>query len=394
MGRPPLPVGTWGNITTSRTGTGWRARTHFRDFDGVTRRVERNGRTAGAARNALTAYLSERSAPAGDDITGTTRLSELAEVWFAENQDRWAVNTVRRYRDTLEDHVLAGVGNLLVREATVSRLDRFLKATSEQTGPATAKSCRAVLSGMMALAVRHDAIRSNPLRDVAGITVTPKDEARAMTVDEVQAVRRTVAAWIVGAPTPDGRPRRGRPPADDLLDIVDVLVATGLRIGELLAVRWCDVDLDAGTLDVNGTIVMSDAKPSRPMRQDKPKSDRSRRRLVLPAFAVDALLRRRVAITAANVHDVVFPSAAGTLRDPGNVRKQLNKVLAEVGMTWVTPKTFRKTVATVIAHEGSLRDAAGQLGHASDDVTRRHYVQRRHDAPDSRVVLDRFAPDA
>lgn len=376
-------MGTWGSITTERTPTGWRARTRYRDWDGTTRQVNRSGRTAGAARANLTAYLSDRSAPSGDYITADSRLSEVAEVWFTERADL-TVNTRRRYRQTLDLHVLPGVGNLRVREATVSRLDAFVKATARNTGAPTAKLCVSVLSGIMGLAVRHGAARTNPVRDIAGVTVTTP-EPRAMSLDEVRALRATVQAW-------QSRPAkaRGRRPTVDLLDLVDLLLATGARIGELLALRWSDVDLDAGTVTLAGTIVMSDSSPSRPTRQDHPKGKR-RLTLLLPRHALDVLVRRRIHHVP-NVYDLVFPSTNGTLRDPGNVRKQLHRALADTGLDWVTPHTFRKTVATVVEADADLATASRQLGHRSEQVTARHYVQPRNLGPDARTSLDQFAP--
>jgi integrase len=156
----------------------------------------------------------------------------------------------------------------------------------------------------------------------------------------------------------------------------------------VLALRWEDVELEAGAVTITGTIVSTDEKPSRLIRQAHPKSSTSRRRLALPPFAVDALMRRRLAVTVANVHDVVFPSAEGTLRDPGSVRKQFGKVLAPAGLGWVTPHVFRRTVATVIDAAEDLRTAADQLGHAGTDVTRRHYVEKTHQGPDARAILE------
>lgn len=102
----------------------------------------------------------------------------------------------------------------------------------------------------------------------------------------------------------------GPPPTQDLLDIVDLLLATGARIGELLAVRWADVDLEKGVVLISGTIVLGEDK--RLMRQAHPEGSDEWRSLKMPEFAVDALMRRRVAVVDANVHDAVFPSAAGT----------------------------------------------------------------------------------
>lgn len=386
VGRPPLPIGTWGNISVKKSGKGFRARTLFRDFDGVTRPVERTGKTAGAARNALTAHLAERATPSGADLTGDSRLSEVVPVWLAEQETRLskgnlALNTVRRYREVLQLHIEPALGNLRMYECTVSRLDAFVKAVDANVGSGTAKHCKVVLNGVMGLAARHGAVRTNPMRDVASVTVTKK-EPRAMTLDEVAAFRR--AAYVRQT-----TPRQGRH-ATDIVDVVDMFLATGGRVGETLALRWSDVDLDAGTVTISGTIVMSDSKPSRPMRQAFPKGKKPTT-LLLPAFAVAMLLRRQVNAVP-NVNDAVFPSMNGTWRDPGNLRKQLNKVRVDAQLEWVTPHSFRKTVATLLAEEADVATASAQLSHKSEDVTRAHYVVKPALAPDSRDVLQRFAP--
>jgi hypothetical protein len=62
MGRPPLPIGTYGSIRYYRTSTGWRATTNFRDFDGRTRPVERKGNTK-SFRNRLEPQFSHLTEP-------------------------------------------------------------------------------------------------------------------------------------------------------------------------------------------------------------------------------------------------------------------------------------------------------------------------------------------
>src|SRR3954466_7067724 len=62
MARPPLPIGTYGTIRTYRTPAGWRARTTYRDYDGVTREVQRHGPTKAKAERALAEAI--RTAPA------------------------------------------------------------------------------------------------------------------------------------------------------------------------------------------------------------------------------------------------------------------------------------------------------------------------------------------
>ena len=388
MARPPLPIGTWGEIRYEVLPDGqYRARCRYRDFDGKTRQAGRAGKTKGAARSALTSALAERMTPSGDEITGDTRINMLATIWMAEIEGGdLAINTVKRYRESLENQVIPALGSLQIREASVTRLDRFLKATSAGTGAPTAKVCKTILSGMMGLAVRHGALPTNPVRDVAGVTVVKK-EPRALTVDEIRAAREAVRQWQSGV-RPEGVAKRGRPPTQDLLPLLDLLLATGARINELLAVRWSEVDLIEGTVLITGTLVKTEEKPARIIRQEKPKSESSRRELALPRFAVDTLMRLHMNVVAANVHDVVFPSVNGTLRDDGAVRKQIDKILAPIGMGWVTPSTYRRTVATVLERAEDIQVAADQLGHAGTDVTRRHYVEATHVGPDARALLD------
>jgi hypothetical protein len=107
VGRPPLSVGTYGSISTAPYGTGYRARTLYRDYDGVARRVERHGRTKGAAEGALRVALRDRvHVGAGAEITPDTKIAGLAETWFAEisAQDR-SPGTLRAYRDRLDRQI-------------------------------------------------------------------------------------------------------------------------------------------------------------------------------------------------------------------------------------------------------------------------------------------------
>ncbi|MCY4726739.1 tyrosine-type recombinase/integrase [Nocardioides sp. STR2] len=361
----------------------------------MTREVERTGKTKGAARNALTTYLTERTTPAADAITGESLVRDVAAVWLAERSTGarpLSITTRRRYREVIHDHIAPAVGSLRVREATVTRLDRFVKNVTADVGPATAKLCTSILSGVMGLAVRHGAAATNPVRDIAKVHVDSKP-VRAMTFEQVSTARSAVAAYVAGEPIiPGERVLRGRSRADDLLDIVDVMLATGIRIGEVLAIRWSDVDLEAGTVTVCGTIIRDDTvTPSRMARQPFTKGKKEQTYL-LPAFGVEAFMRRRVAMTHGNVEDLVFPSQAGTVREPGNVRTTLGRILDKVDLGWVRPHTFRKTVATVIEREADLRTASAQLGHGSEAVTRRHYVERATVGPDTRHITARFVP--
>jgi integrase len=141
---------------------------------------------------------------------------------------------------------------------------------------------------------------------------------------------------------------------------VIVLAATGLRRGELLALRWEHIDLDERTATVCGSIVR--LKGVGLIRQDTTKGGGARS-VPLPQFAIDALHRRKRDPLRTSTADVIFASSMGTLRDPDNFGKQWREVRESLGLPDVPSHSFRKTVATLIDDSGlSARIGADQLG--------------------------------
>src|SRR5215470_11889294 len=99
MARPPLPIGTWGNIRTEKLGPNRHcARARFRDYDGKTRDIEATGTTGPAAIRALKEKLRDRATPNDDEITRETRINTLSERWIDEiiAEERLAPQTIHR----------------------------------------------------------------------------------------------------------------------------------------------------------------------------------------------------------------------------------------------------------------------------------------------------------
>jgi integrase len=241
---------------------------------------QRHAQTKGAAERALRVALRDRvHVGAEAEITPDTKIAGLAETWFAEisTQDR-SPGTLRAYRDRLDRQIIPALGNLRVRELTTGVVDRHLRAIRDKHGASLAKLCRTVLSGMAGLATRHDALEHNPVRDAGRISPgKPKRVPRALSVAETRELR----AWLSN--NDKARER-------DLPDLVDMLLATGLRVGEALAVTWDAVDLAAGTVEVRGTVIR--VKGRGLVIKPAPKTRAGFRTLVLPSWAVEMLRLR------------------------------------------------------------------------------------------------------
>src|SRR4051812_35846167 len=370
VARPHLELGTHGRIRLYQDPAGYRAVCLYRDWDGVTRQVQRQAKTKGGAERALAVALRDRGrAGSGQGIAPDAKVAVLAEKWFSELGGK-SPSTMQAYRDRLDRQVLPALGSVRVREMSVGLLDRHLAAVRASHGPALAKMTKSVLSGMCSLACRHDAMESNPCRDVARIPSRPQRAPRSLTVDEVKTVR----AWL----SEDAKARER-----DLPELVAFMVATGLRIGEACAVSWPDLDLDTGTVTVRGTVLRVKGQG---LVISRPKSAAGERVLELPSWCV-ALLQRRGPSSGP-----VFPAPRSRrLRDPNNTRRDLREAFVAMGMPGVTSHAFRKTVATLMDEAGlSARSAADQLGHAKPSVTQDVYFGRRRRATGAAQVLEQL----
>jgi integrase len=290
VARPELSIGTWGKIRTEKLGPNrFCARARFRDYDGRTRDIEAAGTTGPAAIRALKEKLRDRTTPNEDEITRETRISTLAERWIEEitAEERLAPQTIHRYQTSLRTAILPALGNLRIREASVGRLDKFLRNIAKDH-PSAAKLAKVVLGQLFALAVRHGAIPTNPIRDTGRLR-KPRRKVVALTDEHLHAVRAAIRDWQQPIPGKPG-PRH----TSDLADIVDLMLATGARIGEILALRWEDLDLAAErpTVTICGTLVY--VKGRGLFRQEWTKSDAGYRMLILPRFAVGMLLARKL----------------------------------------------------------------------------------------------------
>lgn len=322
-----------------------------------------------------------RQAPRDIDaeVTADMTVEQLAEAWIDELfiEKRVKPQTIAGYRDTLHYQILPGIGDMTIGELTVGALDRFLK-TLARTRPAAAHRAKSTMLMMFSLAVRHGAIPNNPVRDV-GRLPKPRKVVQAMNVHEIERVRQALHEWRT---TKAVGPKKSRATTD----IFDLLLATGCRIGEACALRWQDIDLDVGTLTVAGTMVFIHGSGWE--RQDFPKTIAGQRTIFLPPFG-RAMLSRRRAEVLHGPDDPIFASRNHTWLQPDNARRSLRCALQrQADLKWVSPHVFRKTVATVLSGQGLVTEAAAQLGHVSEEITKKFYVQKAATAPDVSQALE------
>lgn len=390
MPRQRMAPGDYGKFTERFKDGKWFVTTYVRDSDGRRRRVERSSlKSAEDARRQLQRHLADRTAPlTGQLVTERTSLTELFEAWITAKavEDGVAEQTAHQYRQVWNKHGNPKLGALRIRELPTSRANAHLQKLAAAT-PSQADHLRVVLAGMFSMAVRFDVIAVNPIVETK-TAKTKRKPTRALTPDEFERVRSAVKQYT------EGKPRTGGPKPGRLLPaFIEVLVATGCRPNEVLSLLWEEVDLlaDPPTATVSGTMIDHDKIPGKPLhRQPFRKHHAPPHTVELPQFGVEALTQLLGLSGLDGPTGGVFTNRAGGWVSLANMRRSLRAALPD-DLKWVTPHSFRRTVATVVRDEHGPAAAQRQMSHAKLSTTETHYLERQTRGPDVRATLDRFA---
>jgi hypothetical protein len=261
----------------------------FRGWDGVTRTYSKFGSTKGKgkgkgkgkAATALLASMKERQVNAGR-VVANPPLNDVAERWLASievpevvvdaNGNMVAAGSTGRIRRQTWDQyagivrrlIVPALGSLKVSEVRTSACDNFLRSLVVGTkGLTNARLAKTVLKQIMSYAIRHDLyVGDNPVHEVDQLRQVQKKPV-GLSPATPQDVREAVQNWRA-------EPGRSGPrPSSVLADVVDVLIGSGVRIGEVLAIRLEDIDLsgDVGKIKITGTLVEPRHGPPAPAKR-------------------------------------------------------------------------------------------------------------------------------
>jgi integrase len=161
-----------------------------------------------------------------------------------------------------------------------------------------------------------------------------------------------------------------------------VALASGLRQGEALGLRWDDVDLDDRSLTVRGALIRMPASHRGPgdarLQLAGPKTPESRRTIALPAVALSALRAHRARQFEERLaagerwqeHGLVFASTVGTPLDGRNVTRDLQRILIAAGMPRLRYHDLRHSAASLMLAQGvDLKTIQTILGHSRIGTT-------------------------
>jgi integrase len=295
--------------------------------------------------------------------TGAT-LNDWLDHWFAHPGERKA-STQRAYESLARVHVRPALGALGLRQVRPRHVEELLGAMAAAgLKSATRAAVRRMLSSVFADAVRADMVPDNPITAARGPSLN--DKRRGVALDEAQVSGLLAAARST--------------PWDAF---VTIAAGLGLRKGELLALRWDAVDVDAATIAVVGTL--SAVPGGGGVEVTVPKTESSVRTVPAPPVVLAALERHRRAQELARAQagerwvetGFVFTTSTGTPWHPQSAQKAVGALLAAAGLDGVRLHDLRHTALTALYRASDVKTAATVAGHAGTGVTSAVYLHPR-----------------
>lgn len=296
-----------------------------------------------------------------------TSFAAFMERWFTEHAERQcSLKTVERYRELLA-YVLPQIGATQMQDLTALMLESLFNRLKDSGGydrkakkprPLSAKTVRSiagVVSAGLNTAIRWKLLKSSPMDGVQLPKVRKKRKAHALESDQL--------AWYLDAARANG-----------LYEIVMVASATGCRRGELLALKWSDVDLISRVLIISKSLEQTRSG----LRVKSTKND-TPRDISLPASCVEILnclreqqagYRRMLGPDYKAELNLVFCDPKGDYLKPDSVTAKACLIAKKAGLKDTSLHTLRHSHGSQLLSNGvSLPTVSKRLGHSSVYVT-------------------------
>jgi integrase len=311
------------------------------------------------------AEVSEKLTKAMADRDGGL-VFDAENLTVGEYLDKWLKGSVRgsvrqstfdRYEIAVRVHLKPALGRRKLKKLSPAHLAGFYQdRLAAGFAPASVNKLHVTLHKALDQAVKWHMIPRNVCEAVKAPRPAPEGEMRTLSPEEARKLLEAA---------------RG-----ERLEALYVLaVHTGMRQGELLALKWQDVDLEAGTVQVRRTLTKSGTS----LLLGEPKTAKGRRKLKLTARATAALRAHRKRQLEERMQKaglwqdqgLVFASEGGTLINPTNLRKRsFASLLERAGLPKIRFHDLRHTCATLLLGRGvHAKFVQELLGHANITIT-------------------------
>lgn len=332
---------------------------------GKLQRVALYGKTRQAVADKLSQALSDRSRGtfvAPHKLT----VGEWLDTWLRDYKEpKLRPISYDSYAMLIRLHIKPALGHVPLKDLRPDQVQRLYNAKRDAgLSPRTIRYIHTVLHGALKQAMKTQLVG----RNVTEATELPSGKTRTMRPLTLEQVQQFLAAVR----------------DDRLFAAVFLALGTGLRRGELLGLRWQDLDLDAGVLHVRQTLVRvgnheggTGDRKTRLIFQ-APKTEQSRRVIPIPGQIIETLRRHKARQAEERLllgeayedQGLVFCQANGRPIDPRNFTRSFERLLKQAGVPRIRFHDGRHTFATLMLELGEApKTVQTMLGHTKISTT-------------------------
>ncbi len=286
------------------------------------------------------------------------RLGEYLIRWLETTHKPPMVkhSTYTQYRSAINNHLVPSLGKVFLHKLTVQQVQAFYaQKAQEGLKPNTISVIHGVLHEALENAVKWNLLSRNVV-SLASVPRKTRYEVHPLSASDAQKLIQAVRGSKIEA-------------------LLIIAVTTGLRRGELLALRWDDVNLEQGVLHVRRTM---NRIAGYGFVESDPKTKTSHRRVMLPNVAVEALKKHHAALDQAKQQagtkwiekGLVFPNTKGNFLSPDQLLKWFGQALDKAGLPHMRFHDLRHSAATILLSMGVHPKVVQELlGHSTIALT-------------------------
>jgi len=309
--------------------------------------------------------LAERKKTCKYDDCNDPTVEEWNRIWI-ENFCKGYLKpkTIKGYESVIKSYINPYLGKIHLKDLSNLVCQQYImdiyengrvnkkrnSDLAEGLSSRSVKSIKIILHAALQKAVEEEIISKNPTNNLN----LPKGRERGMkTLTKEQSNRLLEEAYYSGC-----------------FEFYYLELTTGLRMGEILALEWTDLDIKRRTITINKQVQRIDGV----LQAYTPKTEKSIRTIVISRDCVNALIRLKS--TQAKGTTLMFPSpATGTYRSGNCVLSQLKRMLKRADLPDVRFHDLRHTCATIALEEGvDIKAVSSMLGHTDCGFTMNTYI--------------------
>ncbi len=288
-------------------------------------------------------------------------VKQFLEYWLEDVYKVYArVTTFRNARILVHKHLIPGIGHFKLQKLTTQQVQSFYaKKLREGATFSRLRNINGALHTALEHARRAKLVSINVCNDIR-LPAREEPDRQFLTSEQAHLLLEKVKEH-------------------QLETILILALATGMREGELVGLRWSDVDLEVGMLRINRTVTYVTGYGN---VVGEPKTAKGKRNIMLPHFVVIALRRhyvvqekRRLELGSTWIaRDLVFPEKNGDFIVANTLLRRFHRLLKEVGLPRMRFHDLRHSTATLLLSMGvPLKVVQELLGHSSIDITANVY---------------------